>query len=278
MTGMLPLPFLADGAAAAPGWTGAFWMPMGEVPMAGGWSMSAMWMPMCGQTWQAAARSFVLMWTMMMACMMLPSLWAFLRHWQHGRVVRRHECGGAIPVGAGSRQVERARQEDWPGRAVAVLCLVGGHLSVWAAVGAAVFVAGALVADAALRVDGLARALPAVAALATIGAGLYQFSVRKALHLHACAARFAGPAAPSAHGMRRPRAPMQAVAAGWRLGAHCVCSCAGLTVALIAHGCMEVAPMLLATAAITWERLTPHPDAVRRALGVLLVALGFGTL
>jgi predicted metal-binding membrane protein len=47
---------------------------MGEMPMPGGWTMSMAWMPMCGQTWPGAAASFLGMWVVMMAAMMLPSL------------------------------------------------------------------------------------------------------------------------------------------------------------------------------------------------------------
>src|SRR5262245_44997554 len=47
---------------------------MGELPMPGGWTTSMAWMPMCGQTWLGAAASFLGMWVVMMAAMMLPSL------------------------------------------------------------------------------------------------------------------------------------------------------------------------------------------------------------
>ena len=54
---------------------------MGEMPMPGGWTMSMMWMRMCGQTWFRAWASFVGMWIVMMVAMMLPSfvpmLWRF---------------------------------------------------------------------------------------------------------------------------------------------------------------------------------------------------------
>ena len=46
----------------------------GGMAMPGGWTMSMMWMRMPGQTWPGAAASFVGMWVVMMAAMMLPSL------------------------------------------------------------------------------------------------------------------------------------------------------------------------------------------------------------
>ncbi len=45
-----------------------------SLPMPGGWSMSMMWMPMCGQTWPRVAASFVGMRIAMMTAMMLPSV------------------------------------------------------------------------------------------------------------------------------------------------------------------------------------------------------------
>src|SRR5476651_2625981 len=53
--------------------------PMGEMPMPGGWTMSMAWMRMPGQTWPGAAASFLGMWVVMMAAMMLPSLAPMLR-------------------------------------------------------------------------------------------------------------------------------------------------------------------------------------------------------
>ena len=47
---------------------------MGEIPMAGGWGLSAFWMPMCGQSWLGAVATFTCMWGAMMVPMMLPAL------------------------------------------------------------------------------------------------------------------------------------------------------------------------------------------------------------
>lgn len=47
---------------------------MGRMPMPGGWSRSMAWVRMPGQTWIDAAMSFLDMWFVMMAVMMLPSL------------------------------------------------------------------------------------------------------------------------------------------------------------------------------------------------------------
>jgi predicted metal-binding membrane protein len=46
---------------------------MGGMAMAGGWTMSMAWMRMPGQSWVEASSSFVGIWVVMMAAMMLPS-------------------------------------------------------------------------------------------------------------------------------------------------------------------------------------------------------------
>src|SRR5947208_9456323 len=56
---------------------------MGGMPMPGGWTMSMAWMP--GQTWLAAAASFLGMWVVMMVAMMLPSLVPML--WRYREAV-----------------------------------------------------------------------------------------------------------------------------------------------------------------------------------------------
>src|SRR5580704_16881843 len=57
-------------------------MPVMEMPMPGGWTMSMAWMRMPGQTWSAAAASFAGMWVVMMVAMMLPSLTPMLHRYR----------------------------------------------------------------------------------------------------------------------------------------------------------------------------------------------------
>jgi predicted metal-binding membrane protein len=54
---------------------------MEGMPMPGGWTMSMAWMRAAGQTWAATA-SFLSMWVVMMAAMMLPSLVPMLRRFR----------------------------------------------------------------------------------------------------------------------------------------------------------------------------------------------------
>src|SRR5258706_16200460 len=58
---------------------------MRGMPMPGGWTMSMMWMRMPGQTWPAAAASFLGMWVVVMVAMMLPSLTPML--WRYRQAV-----------------------------------------------------------------------------------------------------------------------------------------------------------------------------------------------
>lgn len=60
---------------------------MSEMMMPSGSAMSMMWMRMPGQTWLGAAASFLVMWTAMMAAMMLPSLVPMLMRYRRGVIV-----------------------------------------------------------------------------------------------------------------------------------------------------------------------------------------------
>src|ERR671912_1436640 len=60
---------------------------MGEAPMPGGWTMSMVWMRMPGQTWPGTAASFLGMWVVMTAAMMLPSLVPML--WRYRQAIVR---------------------------------------------------------------------------------------------------------------------------------------------------------------------------------------------
>jgi predicted metal-binding membrane protein len=53
-----------------------------DLPMPGGWTLSMAWMRMPGQSWLAAAASFLGMWVVMMVAMMLPSLVPMLRRYR----------------------------------------------------------------------------------------------------------------------------------------------------------------------------------------------------
>jgi predicted metal-binding membrane protein len=215
---------------------------MGAMPMPGGWELSMAWMPMHGQTWFGAAASFLAMWVVMMAAMMLPALAAML-----GRY--RRAVGGMSEARLGRFTV-----------------LVGaGYFAVWTACGAAIFALGAALAAAALRWPALAAAVPlASAALVALG-GALQFTAWKARELACCR---------EAPGGSLPAAAGSAWRWGLRLGAHCCACCAGLTAILLALGVMDLRAMVAVSAAIALERLTPAGERFARAIGTVALAAG----
>jgi predicted metal-binding membrane protein len=213
---------------------------MGEVPMAGGWSMSTAWTPLCGGSWAAAIGAFLGMWVPMMIAMMLPSLTPAL--------LRLGESAAATGDG-------------WPGRFAALAGLA--YLLVWAALGLAVFAGGALLLEAALRWPRLAGVMPFVAGLVVIAAGLFQMSRWKLALLGHCrqvSSRGNGPAA--------------AMGQGARLGLACCASCAGLTALLLIGGAMDLRAMVVVALAITAERLASAGERVARAVGALMLGAG----
>lgn len=213
---------------------------MGEVPMAGGWSMSTAWTPLCGGSWLAAAGEFLGMWTAMMTAMMLPSF---------------------TPVLWRLRESAAAAGDARPGRFAALAGLA--YLLVWAMLGLAVFAGGALLLEAALRWPPLARAMPFVAGLVVIAAGLFQGSRRKLALLGHC--RKASSHDPGASA---------AIGQGLRLGLACCASCAGLTALLLIGGSMDLRAMVVVALAITAERFASAGDRVARAVGAIMLGAG----
>jgi predicted metal-binding membrane protein len=213
---------------------------MGEVPMAGGWSMSTTWTPLCGGSWPAAAGAFLGMWATMMTAMMLPSLAPAL--WQ-----LRESAAAA----GGTR----------PGLFAATAGL--GYLSIWAAFGLVVFIGGATLLEAALRWSQLARAVPFTTGLVIIAAGLFQMSRWKLALLGQCRQV-------SSHGT----GPVAAIGQGLRLGLACSASCAGLTALLLAGGVMDLRAMVIVALAITAERLGSAGERIAGATGGLMLGAG----
>jgi predicted metal-binding membrane protein len=214
---------------------------MGELPMPGGWSMSMMWMPTCGRTWARVAASFAVMWIVMMAAMMLPSL---------AQMLARYRAA----VGS---QVHASRL------ALLTLRVAIGYWVVWIASGVGVFALGAALATLELRWQTLAHAVPLAAGLVVLLAGALQFSAWKARHL-ACWRATPYVAADAATAWRH----------GMRIGIHCGCCCAGLTAMLLVVGMMDLRMMAVVTAAITAERLFPDGARIARAVGAAAIAGG----
>src|SRR5262245_34640901 len=130
---------------------------MGEMAMPGGWKMSMTWMQMPGQTWIGAAASFLCMWVVMMAAMMLPSLVPML--WRYRQSVDR-PCTARL------------------GRLTTLVGL--GYFFVWTLFGMAALPLGIAMATIAMQQPALARAVPIAVGAVVLIAGALQFSAWKA--------------------------------------------------------------------------------------------------
>ena len=218
------------------------------MPMPGGAMMSTVWAPMPGQTWLAAAASFVGMWIAMMAAMMLPSVLPAL--WRYRQAVTRTDA---------------SRPDGFT-----VIAGVG-YVFVWAVVGAALFPLGAGVVALGVEHPALASAAPAMLALVVLLAGVVQLTPWKRHHLASCRpswndGRALGAGAGSAwrHGVR--------------LGLDCGRCCANLMAILLVVGVMDLYAMIVVGIAITAERLAPAGDRVARITGVIALGAGFALL
>jgi predicted metal-binding membrane protein len=199
----------------------------GALPMPGGWAMSSVWLPQCGQSWPGAALCFAAMWGAMMVPMMLPAAFAPL-----------------------SRYRRSLRAAGWMHAGLCTLAAGLAWMLVWAALGLPLYALGAALAQALLASPGLARAMPPVSVAACMAGAAWHLTTwpRRA-------------AASTVTWYSRP-----ALAAAWRygvrLGAHCIGQCAGLTVALLGAGIMDRRAMACAAVAVLVERLLPRPQAL----------------
>ena len=230
-------------AALTTVWCGSM-SAMGEMPLAGGWTMSMAWMPMPGHTWLGAAASFIGMWVVMMVAMMLPSFVPAL--WRYRQAVGK----------AGEMRL------SW------LTALVGiGYFVVWTVFGIVVFPLGAALAEIEMQQPALARVVPIAAGVVIVIAGALQFSAWKAHQLACCQER-----------SRRTRSLPADAATAWRhglrLGVHCTYGCAGFTAILLVIGIMDLRVMALVMGAITAERLASNSERVARAIGVVAVGVG----
>ena len=213
---------------------------MGEMSMPGGWTMSIAWMRMPGQTWLAAAMSFLGMWAVMMVAMMLPALVPML--WRYRRAVRGSADARLAPLTA----------------------LVGvGYFLLWTAFGLAAFPLGVALAAFEMQHPAAARAVPIGVAGVILIAGVLQFTAWKARRLACCRT------APGA-GRALPTDVAAALQHGVRLGLYCSYCCCGLMAILLVVGVMDLRAMAVVTLAIAVERLAPS-ERVARFIGALAI-------
>jgi predicted metal-binding membrane protein len=223
MRALLGVPALLFAASSAVtiAWCGSM---SGGMPMPGGWTMSMAWMRMAGQTWTGAAASFLGMWTVMMVAMMLPSL---------------------VPV------LRRSREPAMVG---------AGYFAVWTLLGIAIYPLGVALAEVEMRYPPVSRAVPMLAAVAVLLAGVLQLTAWKARRLACCREVSDDSGTAWRHGVR--------------LGMRCVPCCAPLTAVLLVVGVMDLGAMAIVTAAISAERLAPAGERVARVLGAAVVVAG----
>jgi predicted metal-binding membrane protein len=142
-----------------------------------------------------------------------------------------------------------------------------GYFVVWIAIGAAVYPIGAALAALAMQQPAVSRAVPAALGAVVLIAGAVQLTGWKARRLACCRN---GPGHDGA--LRRDAG--SAWRLGLRLGLQCVACCANLMAVLLVIGVMDLDTMLLATAAITAERVAPAGERFAQAIGIVLVVTG----
>src|SRR5258708_13142346 len=178
-------------------------------------------MIMPGQRWLVSAVSFMGMWVVMMAAMMLPALVpALLRYRLSFRGVQTIHLN-VLTVLAGA-----------------------GYFFVWALLGAFVYPVGVVAAKAEMVSAVLARSVPIATGAVLLLAGCVQLTAWKARQLCRC---LAVPASAQALNQDAPRA----WGPGIRLGPDCALCCSGLMPVPPAPGPLNLAALSL--------RPVPHP-------------------
>jgi predicted metal-binding membrane protein len=217
---------------------------MGQMPMPGGWTMSMAWMRMPDQTWPGAVASFLAMWVLMMAAMMLPSLVPML--WRYREAVGR----------------KAETHLGW------LTTLVGlGYFVVSTVFGMLAFSLGVGLATVEMRQPAVARAVPIAVGVIVLAAGYLQHTAWKARYLNCCRES-------PGRGRTLPADTGTAWRHGLRLGLQCSRCCASLMLILLVTGVMDLRAMGIVTAAITVERLAPAGERVARGIGAVVVAAG----
>jgi predicted metal-binding membrane protein len=191
---------------------------------------------------------FVGMWALMMAAMMLPSVWPTVLVYRRLEAARRDRGQRGVPMGA-------------------ALLLVG-YLAAWTAAGLVGF--AVLQGGRAARIDALSwdRSGPLVAGAVIVAAAVYQLTPLKDVCLRHCRGPF---------GFLlehwRP-GPLGAVRMGVRHGIWCIGCCWALMAALFALGVMSVPWMAVIAAFIAVEKLLPWRRVATTVVTVALLVLG----
>lgn len=181
--------------------------------------------------------AFVIMWTLMMAAMMLPSVGPF--------------------VGVYQRTVTDSR-------AARLLGLGVGYLAVWAAVGVVAFGIATWFGDLAAESAPTAQAV-AVATFALVG--IYQLSPLK----YRCLSHCRTPIGHLLHYLGF-QGRLRDVRAGLSHGWFCLGCCWALMVLMVAFGVMNIAAMIGLAAVIAVEKVWHHGERFARLVGFAAIA------
>ncbi|CAB3798855.1 hypothetical protein LMG28688_04834 [Paraburkholderia caffeinitolerans] len=249
LIGAAALLFAASAAATLRRY--AYMTAMSGTPMAGRWMLSAIWTPMCGQTWWQAAASFASMWAVMMPAMMLPVL---------------------VPMVLREREMWRDSSSLQSG--LLTIWIVAGYFMFWMLAGFAVFPLGSALAAIAIRVPTLAHAAPASAGALVVLASLLQFTSWKAQRLACCRAMRRC----ASHAPRTPNSARMALHRGLRLGLQCGLCCGNWMAVLLVVGVMDPRAMAVITAVIAVERIAPCHVRVARIIGLAGFMAGVATM
>ena len=194
--------------------------------------------PMAGMAMTPPFAAIVLMWSVMMAAMMIPAAVPTILLYAR---VRRHHGTSVAPT--------------W--------LFVAGYLAVWTAFG---IVAAAV--QSRLNGGAMALASPRAAAVLLIAAGLYQLSPLKDRCLGACRS-------PASFIARHSRpGPAGALRLGLLHGLFCLGCCWLIMALLFVGGVMNLAWVALLTVAVSAEKLLSSGQAVARATGFVLLGWG----
>jgi predicted metal-binding membrane protein len=176
---------------------------------------------------------FVAMWALMMAAMMLPSVWPFVAVYERTIQVHRVARLGA---------------------------LAAGYLLAWAVAGVAAYGVAWVFGELAAQRPGLAR----VVAVAAFGAlGVYQLTPLKFRCLSHCRS-------PLAHLLHYTsfRGPFRDLRAGIEHGLYCLGCCWALMLVLVALGVMNLPAMIAVAAIIAVEKVWRFGETFARVVGV----------
>jgi len=215
----------------------------GDMPLAGGGTMSMMWMPMGGHSELFTAIFFLAMWECMMVAMMLMS---------------------AIPILMISA---RAARHAGASSALAAVVAAGYFIS-WLGFGVAVYIGGRLFGAAVMNSPALAHKVPILTGATLIAAGLYQLTPMK----NACLRHCRSPLLVMADRWRPDwRAALKT---GIHSGNFCVACCWPLMAVQCVLGLMNFPLMIGIATVIAAEKLVPRGAIIAMAAGMAMAIAG----